>query len=197
MKFSKTTGCFYPNDIHYENPPTDLIEVTQDDHNAAMTRAPGEMLDVVKGKLVIVPAPIVSAAERLARATAMALAAIDQFHAEIVQKLVGSPTQVEKDTWALKLEVANTITSKAAISAAGQAFLASAGITTDAAKSAWAASVLAKSSAYAQVVGLAEKLRDMARTAVRATTDEVSLKAALDAQRAAADAAVASLLKGT
>jgi hypothetical protein len=128
---------------------------------------------------------------------AMALNLIDKFHADVVQQLVGDPTQVEKDTWALKLEVANAITSKAAVSAAGQAFLSSAGIVTDVAKSAWAASVLAKSSAYAQVVGLAEKLRDTARTAVKAATDEVSLKAALDAQRAAADAAVASLLKGT
>lgn len=196
MKFSKTTGCFYPDDIHYENPPADLIEVTQDDYTAAMNRAPGETLDVVKGKLVILPAPVVSAAERLVRATLAALASIDQFHAETVQKLVGSPTQVEKDTWALKLEVANAITNKASVSAAGQAFLVSAGIATDAAKSAWAASVLAKSSAYAQVVGLAEKLRDTARTAVKAATDEASLKAALDAQRAAADAAVASLLKG-
>lgn len=70
-------------------------------------------------------------------------------------------------------------------------------MTTDAAKATWAASVLAKSAAYALVVGLAERLRDMARTAVKAATDEASLKAALDAQRAAADAAVASLLKGT
>lgn len=136
-------------------------------------------------------------AVQLDRDKLQALATIDLFHAETVQKLVGNPTQVEKDTWALKLEVANAITNKASVSAAGQAFLASAGITTDAAKSAWAASVLAKSSAYAQVVGLAEKLRDTARTAVKAATDEVSLKAALDAQRAAADAAVASLLKGT
>ena len=56
MKFSKTTGCFYPDDIHYENPPADLIEVAQDDYTAAMNRAPGETLDVAKGKLVIVPA---------------------------------------------------------------------------------------------------------------------------------------------
>ena len=197
MKFSKTTGCFYPDDIDYQNPPNDLIAVSVEDYSAAMARSIGETLDVVKGKLTIVPAPVVSAAERLARAAQAALAAIDQFHAETVQKLVGNPTQVEKDTWALKLEVANAISSKAAVSAAGQAFLASAGIATDAAKSAWATSVLAKSSAYAQVVGLAEKLRDTARTAVKAATDEASLKAALDAQRAAADAAVASLLKGT
>lgn len=148
------------------------------------------------GKGFISP-PMPSAAETLSAAKEYGLRVIDEFHASTVQKLVGNPTQVEKDTWALKLEVANAITNKAAVSAAGQAFLASAGITTDAAKSAWAASVLAKSSAYAQVVGLAEKLRDTARTAVKAATDETSLKVALDAQRAAADAAVASLLKGT
>lgn len=148
------------------------------------------------GKGFVSP-PMPSAAELLVFGKDSALRMIDEFHANTVQKLVGNPTQVEKDTWPLKLEVANAITSKAVVSAAGQAFLASAGITTDAAKSAWAASVLAKSSAYAQVVGLAEKLRDTARTAVKAATDEASLKATLDAQRAAADTAVASLLKGT
>ncbi|WP_395060416.1 hypothetical protein [Polaromonas sp.] len=140
---------------------------------------------------VYIPPP--SLAERVADA----LVVIEQFHAETVQKLVGNPTQVEKDTWALKLEAAGAITQKTTVSAAGQAFLAGAGMTTDAAKSAWAASVLAKATAYAQVVGLAERLRDTARTAVKAATDEATLKASLDAQRAAADAAVASLLKGT
>ncbi|MCE1186342.1 MAG: hypothetical protein LWW92_12135 [Rhodocyclales bacterium] len=196
MQFSKTTGCFYPEEIHYESLPADLIEVTQDDYNAAMNHLPGETLDVVKGKLIIVPAPVVSVAERLAKAASASLLTIDQLHAETVQRLVGHPTQVEQHTWALKLEVANAITHKAPVSAAGQAFLASAGIATDAAKSAWAASVLAKSSAYAHAVGLAERLRDTARTAVKAATDEASLKAVLDAQRAAADAAVDSLLNG-
>lgn len=133
---------------------------------------------------------------QLERARRQALEAIDRFHAETVQKLVGNPTEVEKGTWALKLEVANAIIAKAGVSAAGKAFLASAGFTTDEARSIWATAVLAKSSAYAHVVGLAEKLRETARTAVKAATDEASLKAALDGQRAAADAAVAKLLKG-
>jgi hypothetical protein len=128
---------------------------------------------------------------------AQAMVSIDQFHAEKVQALVGSPTQVEKDTWALKLETANAIANKTPVSVAGQAFLQSAGMSTDAAKAAWAASVLAKSAAYAAIVGLAERLRDAARTAVKLATDEASIKVALDAQRAAADAAVARLLKGT
>lgn len=197
MRFSKTTGCFYPDDIQYPNPPADLITVTVEEYNVAMARAAGDSLDVVKGKLVIIPAPVISLADKLAKGVLVALVTIDQFHADTVQKLVGSPTQVEKDTWSLKLEAASAITNKTTVSSAGQAFLAGAGMTTDAAKVAWAASVLAKSAAYAQVVGLAERLRDTARTAVKAATDETTLKAALDAQRAAADAAVASLLKGT
>lgn len=153
-----------------------------------------EFHDWIDGKWVLNPAKQSAAFDK---AKAAAGASIDQFHADTVQKLVGNPTQVEKDTWPLKLETASAIINKTTLSAAGQAFLAGAGMTTDAAKAAWATSVLAKSAAYAQVVGLAEKLRGAARTAVKAATDEVSLKATLDAQRAAADAAVASLLKDT
>lgn len=181
-KFEQETAPVFAADIK-------IVEIT------GITPEPQEGWDW-DGKSFISP-PMPSAAETLAAAKEYGLRVIDEFHASTVQKLVGNPTQVEKETWALKLEVADAITNKASVSAAGQAFLASAGIATDAAKSAWAASVLAKSSAYAQVVGLAEKLRDTARTAVKAATDEASLKAELDAQCAAADAAVASLLKGT
>lgn len=143
------------------------------------------------GVFTAVPPP--TGALKLATAIASAQAVIDQFHASTVQELVGNPTQVEKDTWALKLEVANAITNKTAISAPGQAFLAGASLTTPEEQSTWAAAVLAKSAAYAQVVGLAERLRDAARTAVNASTDEESVQAVLDEQRAAAEAAVASL----
>lgn len=57
MRFSKQTGCFYPEDIAYSNLPTDLIEVAQEDHVVAMARAPGDMLDVVNGRVVVVPKP--------------------------------------------------------------------------------------------------------------------------------------------
>jgi len=148
------------------------------------------------GKWTVAFVPVIDPVAALAAAKKAAFLTIDQFHAATVQKLVGNPTQVEKDTWSLKLEVASAITNKTSVSAAGQAFLAGAGMTTDAAKAAWAASVLAKSAAYAQVVGLAEKLRNTARTVVKTATDKASLKAAVDEQRAAAaaDAAVDSLL---
>lgn len=131
--------------------------------------------------------------ELLDHARKQALGTIDQFHAETVQKLVGNPTQVEKDTWALKLEVANALTAGVSVGPAGQAFLAGAGLADVAARDAWVASVLAKSAAYAQVVGLAERLRDTARSAVRAAANEAEVAEALAAQRAAADDAIAQL----
>jgi hypothetical protein len=148
------------------------------------------------GKQFLAP-PTPSVEETFALLKDVAIQSIDAFHADTVQRLVGNPTQVEKDTWALKLEVANAIHGSWAVSPAGEAFLAGAGLTTATTKSKWANAVLAKSAAYAQVVGLAEKLRDTARTAIKAATDEQSLNSALEAQRAAADAAVASLLNGS
>lgn len=57
MKFSKQTGCFYPVDVVYSAIPADVIEVPQEDFDAAMARAPGDMLDVVDGRVVVIPKP--------------------------------------------------------------------------------------------------------------------------------------------
>ncbi len=37
MRFSKKTGCFYPDEINYEKLPDDLIEVAQDEFTNAMS----------------------------------------------------------------------------------------------------------------------------------------------------------------
>ncbi len=76
MKFSKTTGCFYPDDIQYPNPPADLIAVTADDYNAAMSRPSGATLDVQGGKLTIVPAPTLTTAQLLVQAQQAQLAIV-------------------------------------------------------------------------------------------------------------------------
>lgn len=55
MRYSKSVGCFYPEDINYPELPDDLIEVTEAEYASAMARAPGETLDVVSGNLVIIP----------------------------------------------------------------------------------------------------------------------------------------------
>lgn len=130
----------------------------------------------------------------LIQAKVQALNRVDQHHADVIQKLVGNPTQVEKDTWAMKLGTANAIAAGQDPGAAGIAFLAAASLTETQAKAEWAASVLRKSAGYATVVGLAERLRETTKTAVNAaaTTEEIEL--VLSQQKAAADQAVAKLL---
>jgi hypothetical protein len=63
MLFSKTTGCFYPEDIAYFDVPADLIDVSQEDFNTAMSRSPGDSLDVVNGRVVVIQKPEPSASE--------------------------------------------------------------------------------------------------------------------------------------
>jgi hypothetical protein len=93
------------------------------------------------------------AAQALAEAKKLALHRVDAFHAEIVQSLVDNPTQVEKDTWALKLETADAIAAGAALSTAGEQFVTAAGLHDEAARQSWAQAVLVNAAAYARVVG--------------------------------------------
>lgn len=79
MKYSKFTGCFYPDDIQYPNPPADLIDSSQEDYDTAMARKPGETLSVVNGQVVVLPAPVPTSAEVLG-ATAAAMTAVVQAH---------------------------------------------------------------------------------------------------------------------
>lgn len=63
MRFAKSTGCFYPESINYTNLPDDIIDVPQEDFDAAMARNSGDTLDVVDGRVVIVPKPAATIAE--------------------------------------------------------------------------------------------------------------------------------------
>jgi hypothetical protein len=67
MRFSKTTGCFYPDDIQYQNLPADLIDVPHEDFDTAMARNPGDTLDVVNGRVVVVQKPALPAAVKAAK----------------------------------------------------------------------------------------------------------------------------------
>ena len=62
-RFSKTTGCFYPFSENYANLPADLVEVQLSDYETAMARNSGDTLDVVNGRVVVVPKPEPTAAE--------------------------------------------------------------------------------------------------------------------------------------
>ncbi len=57
MKFSKTTGCFYPEWAFYETYPDDCIEVAESVLEASLNRPIGSTLDVIDGIVVVVPAP--------------------------------------------------------------------------------------------------------------------------------------------
>lgn len=63
MRFSKSVGCFFPEDVDYPNLPEDLIDVPHADYALAMLRTPGDTLDVVNGRVVVVPKPAPTSAE--------------------------------------------------------------------------------------------------------------------------------------
>jgi hypothetical protein len=63
MHFSKITQCFYPDDISYPELPVDIVDVPQEDFNNAMSRNPGDTLDVVNGRVVVVPNPAPTATQ--------------------------------------------------------------------------------------------------------------------------------------
>lgn len=62
-RFSKSTGCFYPFSENYAELPADIIEVPIEDYEGAITRLPGETLDVANGRVVVVPKPVPTALE--------------------------------------------------------------------------------------------------------------------------------------
>lgn len=63
MRFSKNTGCFYPNSIEYTELPADLINVPKEDFDCAMKRGPGDTLDIINGRVVVIPKPAATIAE--------------------------------------------------------------------------------------------------------------------------------------
>ncbi|MDH2917579.1 MAG: hypothetical protein PXX73_00080 [Sideroxydans sp.] len=152
------------------------------------------------------PTPAQIAAQFSANQTA-ALTAVDTFHANTVQQLAGNPTQVEKDSWAMKLTTANAVIAKATVSAEGIAFMTALGLiapagataaqvsAADTAKATWATKVQANAAKFAGLVGLADSLRTSAKAALTAATDQASLDAAQAANKAAALAAIAALPK--
>lgn len=64
MRYSRTTGCFYPEDVAYRDIPADLIDVSEEEFTAAMKRAPGDAIEVASGRLVLVPRPAPTIEER-------------------------------------------------------------------------------------------------------------------------------------
>lgn len=63
IRYSATTGCFYPENIDYATLPPDLVEVSDEDYAAAMARPVGHTVALVDGALVIAAPPPASAHE--------------------------------------------------------------------------------------------------------------------------------------
>ncbi|WFR81410.1 hypothetical protein P9875_09690 [Janthinobacterium rivuli] len=60
VRYSPSTGFFYPVNIKYQDIPSDVFEVSEADHLAAHTaRASGGSFKFVKGALRITPAPAI------------------------------------------------------------------------------------------------------------------------------------------
>ena len=57
MRYSKTTGCFYPEDIFYKDLPDDIETVEQSEYDKAMARQPDERFEIISGKCVISKIP--------------------------------------------------------------------------------------------------------------------------------------------
>lgn len=55
MRFSASTGCFYPEELTYQQLPEDIVAVPYEDFEAAMKRPEGTGLALAKGRLVVVP----------------------------------------------------------------------------------------------------------------------------------------------
>jgi len=83
LRYSASTGGFYPYDIHYPNLPTDCVEITEDDHAALMAaQATGQQIVADGTGLPVAVDPVVSVAD----ARKQAVAAINQ-HAGYVRTL--------------------------------------------------------------------------------------------------------------
>jgi hypothetical protein len=130
----------------------------------------------------------------LDQAKASALAQVDDHHSTVVTKLVGSPTQAEKDTWAMKLDTATTVLAGTPVGAAGQAFFAAAGIKLEDQKT-WAQAVMGKAAGYASIVGVGEKLRSQARQAINAASTADEISTALGSSIQQTEAAVKAFLR--
>ena len=130
----------------------------------------------------------------LADLQTIAVKRIDQAHAQFLLKAVGNPTQVEINTWPLKLEIKNAILAELPLNQEQQAFVDSAGLDTPAKQTAWAQSVQAKSAYSAHATGVAEAVRDTAKEMVQAAQTAEELAEVMQQLTALAEQKLAEVL---
>lgn len=55
IRYSKSTHGFYPYDIHYAHLPSDIIDISMDEFNIAMSKDSSESFEVINGRVRLIP----------------------------------------------------------------------------------------------------------------------------------------------
>lgn len=173
------------------------------------TAAHGDVLNLPATLEPFTP-PVPTAAELTAKAAAQfatnqsaALAAVDQFAAATLATLTGNVPEVSARTWEMEWGLALLINNAAyTFDPRQSAFLTSQGLNPapkisaeKAALAAYAVKVIAKGTAFSAMASLTKSLQNSSKAAVLAAIDQPALDAAIAANKAAAQAAIAALPK--
>lgn len=134
----------------------------------------------------------------LADAKRQAIADVHREHDQIILSLTGNPTEAERGSWPVKLQLAKDVLAGRQLDDAQKWFLAARGITTADQMQAYAAAVMKNNATYSSLLGLADKVRSNTLARIEAATEETWDKASADnkAERDQALAMVAEMLKG-
>lgn len=122
MRFSQKTGCFYPEDIFYAELPDDLIDVSQSEFAQAMGRGPDDRLQVVDGRIVVVPGAPPDSAKILSRTRSEVLSRIEAYAKTKRAQLAETADEIEIAAWGNKLRIAQAIQEQRASAADVLAF---------------------------------------------------------------------------
>jgi hypothetical protein len=114
----------------------------------------------------------------LSNAKKLALVRINDFYSKTVESLIGSPTQTEKDTWSLKLKIANDITYSRILSKESLSYLNALNVVTLEDLSRFANMIISKAILYSAVVGIADKLKAEAKETISTIVDADAIEEA-------------------
>lgn len=99
---------------------------------------------------------------------------IEKYYTNALQGLLDNPTQLERSTWSLKKEIAESAPNE--ISAAGQEFLRELGVTDDKAFTLWCIKVKNKQEEFGKFCGIVERQRILLKKTVREANNINELK---------------------
>lgn len=131
----------------------------------------------------------------MALAQSASVAAIEAFHAKMMLVYTANPTVIALASYTAKAACADAIIAGAPLTARDSAYLSKAGITTPAAKTAWANAVLAKALVFNGLLGSADGLASVAKARIAAAVTEAQLTAAVLQNSTEANAFLATLPK--